>query len=256
MKLFYQKLGTGQPLIMLHGLFGMSDNMMLAAKKLSEDFLVIVPDLRNHGRSHKTNDWDYFFMSEDIVELMEELNLLNSSLLGHSMGGKLAMQFALLHPEKTKNLIVADIAPKKYPVSEDQKKIIRALSSIELEKIKSRKEVQELLIPFDFEDDVLQFLMKNLHNENGNYSWRFNLHVISENIEKISGAISSDNKFSGETLFIRAEKSNYILDSDELQLKNLFPSASIRIIEGARHWVHADKPVEFVQMVKSFLNNG
>lgn len=253
MKLHYKKLGQGKPLIILHGLFGQLDNWQTLGKQFSENgFEVYLVDQRNHGHSPHSETWNYQAMSDDILELIQDNHLQKVILLGHSMGGKTAMCFALEHTEYIEKLIIADIAPKHYPVQRD---VADALLSVDLNIVKSRKEVEEQLSKFFSDFGTKQFLLKNLYwKTEMQLAWRFNLEVISKNLEAIGESFITKNKIASvETLFLRGEKSNYILDEDREEIKKLFPNAEIKTIANAAHWLHADKPKEFFEEVVSFV---
>jgi esterase len=253
MKLYFRKYGSGQPMIILHGLFGQSDNWNTLAKKFGENgFEVYVADLRNHGLSPHSTQWDYKSMSEDVHELITDNNLKNVILCGHSMGGKTAMRYALDHCENLDKLIVADIAPKEYPV--EPKEVIEALNAVDFSIIKTRKEAEDVLSKYITDFGTKQFLLKNIYwKDNGELGWRFNLKVITEKIMNVREAISSDKNCEVPTLFIRGENSSYILDEDMNFIHDLFPRSMLETIGGAGHWVHAEKPNEFFECVMNFI---
>lgn len=249
----FQKYGTGFPLIILHGLFGSLDNWQTVARKLAEHFSVYVVDQRNHGASPHSEVFNYQVMGEDLLEFMDSHDLHKAHLLGHSMGGKTAMQFALSHPERTEKLIVADIAPKAYPPWHVP--IFEALLSLDLSRYRSRKEIGDALASGIPEAQLRQFLLKNLAtNPDGSYRWKINLKGIYANYDALSGELATGGRtFEGPTLFIRGEHSDYILDSDEVSIRQIFPKAQFSIIQNAAHWLHAEKPVEFTNVTISFL---
>lgn len=262
MKLHYTKLGPDseerlghKPLFILHGLFGMSDNWLTVGKKLVEFFTVYLIDLRNFGQSPHSDEWTYPAMAEDIYDLLtsaEEHRIEKIILLGHSMGGKVAMQFASIHPEKLEKLIIVDIAPKNYP--DNQFDFIEKLPSVPLSEMKTRKEAEAHLTAIIKDPATVQLLLKNIQwNGQGKLEWKFNLKVIAENQDKIGKTFSlAEKPITTSTLFIRGEKSNYISDSDFPEIKKWFPNSELKIIEGAGHWVHADKPMEFASCVEKF----
>lgn len=255
MNLFFRKSGSGQPLIILHGLFGISDNWATLAKQLSDHFTVYAVDLRNHGQSPHSDQWKYWIMSEDVLELIENEKLKDVILLGHSMGGKVGMYLTLDSPQLISKLIVADIAPRKYPIGNQD--VVDALLKVNPEKLASRKEAEEILSKDLKDAGTVQFLLKNLyHKEMADGSkqldWRFNLPVISKNLAVVAEATDEPANSDIETLFIRGEKSNYITKEDEAEIKRVFPRAMIKTIPGAGHWVHADKPEEFFNAVMQF----
>ncbi|OFY83726.1 MAG: alpha/beta hydrolase [Bacteroidetes bacterium RIFCSPLOWO2_12_FULL_35_15] len=253
MKLFYRKSGQGQPLIILHGLFGQCDNWNTLAKQFAENgFEVYCVDQRNHGLSPHSDVWNYQVMSEDILELINDNQLQNVILLGHSMGGKVAMQFAVDHEQLLDKLIVVDIAPKYYSMHHQQ--VLEALQSVDFDKVKSRKEAEEILSKFISDFGTKQFLLKNLYwKTETELAWRFNLKVIVEQIENVGEALITNTSCTVPALFIRGEKSNYILDEDIHSIQDIFPHFELTTIADAGHWVHAEKPKEFFDFVIRFL---
>ena len=254
MKLHYRKLGEGQPLLILHGLFGSSDNWQTLGKKFAEDFEVYLVDQRNHGRSPHTDEFSYELMAEDLHELITDLGLSDVILVGHSMGGKTIMQFAQNYPELIKKMIVVDMGPKKYASHHDS--ILAGLNAIDVDVVKSRKEADAILSEYVPQPGVKQFLLKNLYWEvpGEQLAWRINIPVLSDKINSILDSIQLETDET-ETLFIRGEKSNYILDSDFENIKKLYPNSEIKTIYDAGHWVHAEKPAEFYEMVFSYCKN-
>jgi len=253
MKLNYKKLGEGEPLIILHGLFGMLDNWYTLGKKFAENFTVYLVDQRNHGQSPHSDVWNYRTMSDDLFEFFQEHNIEKANLIGHSMGGKTAMYFAGEHPERLNKLIVVDIAPKLYPMQHDE--VLSALLSVDIENLKSRYEADEILSLALGETDfgTKQFLLKNLsrkEKDNTKFEWKFNLPVIAKNIQEVGAEITKGSEVP--TLFICAEKSQYITDSDKEKIKALYPVSEIISIDSG-HWIHAEKPEEFYNSVMKFL---
>ena len=253
MKLFYRKFGSGQPLIILHGLFGQSDNWNTLAKKFAEQgFEVYVVDLRNHGLSPHSEVWNYQVMSEDILELINDNNLQNIILLGHSMGGKVAMRFAVQHQDLLDKLIVVDIAPKYY--HQTNQDVLEALNSVDLSIVKTRKEVEIILSKYITDYGTKQFLLKNLYwKPNNDLDWRFNLKIITEEFENIGEATPTDKVCNTPALFIRGEKSNYILDDDFNLMQEIFPFSILETIANGGHWVHSEKSKEFFECVMKFI---
>lgn len=253
MELFYRKLGEGNPFIILHGLFGQSDNWNTLAKQFSEaGYEVYTVDLRNHGLSPHSDSWDYKTMSDDVLELITKNNLQNVILLGHSMGGKVAMQFAIEHQEYLTKLIVVDIAPKYY--APHHQSVLKALDAIDFKIIKTRKEATAILSTYIKEEGTKQFLLKNIYwKENEELAWRFNLNVIRKEIEKVGEQTPTTNICYTPTCFIKGELSNYILESDLRLINDIFPHNMLETIKGAGHWIHAEKPAAFYDCVISFL---
>jgi esterase len=254
MKLFCRKYGAGQPLVILHGLFGISDNWSTLARQLGERYEVYAPDLRNHGQSPHSEEFTYAAMSADLEELLDDAGLGEVALVGHSMGGKVAMEFAALHPQWVSRLVVADIAPKYYPPHHGQ--ILEALFSFDPEQIKTRREAEEqmaLKIP-DFA--VRQFLLKNLYwAAPEKLGWRMNLEGIARNIENVGAALSTDKRIDVPALFIRGSLSNYIMDKDWPLIQEQFPGSRLVTLEGAGHWVHAERPADFMKVLTEFLES-
>ena len=256
MNLNYKEFGSGPPLIILHGLFGSLDNWQTVARELAEDFTVFALDLRNHGRSPHDEVHTYEAMCEDLLEFMDEHWIFETSLLGHSMGGKLAMHFALHQTDKVEKLIVVDIAPKAYPGGHEI--IFRALEGLPIEDIRSRAEADEWLSGAIISTPIRQFLLKNLkRTKDGRFAWKPNIEVLHRNYDEILREIAPPDGrvFDKPTLFVRGGRSGYILDEDIPEIKKCFPRAEIRTIPEAGHWVHAEARETFVGMVRAFLLN-
>ena len=253
MKLHFRKIGEGDPLIILHGLFGSSDNWQTMARKFAENnFAVYLIDQRNHGHSPHSEEFNFKEMSEDILELSQELIMGNINIIGHSMGGKTAMNLALDHPDKISKLIVVDIAPKEY--ADSNREISKALTEIKLNEISTRKEAEKKLEEKIADTATRQFLLKNLYwKESGKLGWRFNLKVINDHISKMSEGVQGENSFQKPTLFIRGENSNYILETDTPLIKKYFPNAQIKTAPSSGHWVHADNPEWLLKTCIDFL---
>lgn len=252
MELNYKKYGeVGEPLLILHGLFGMLDNWATLGRKFSQHFQVYLLDLRNHGKSPHDAAMDYVLMANDVVEFIEQHQLGKVNLIGHSMGGKVAMQLAISNAHLIKKIVVADIAPKFYLGNHND--IFEAIGSLNLNEINSRKTADEALTTLLPNFGVRQFILKNLARSNeGNYFWRPAVDYIKAKYSNISKAI--EGTFNGTTLFIRGSKSDYILDEDWTTIKAQFPNATLTEIEGAGHWLHAEKPIDFYDAVMEFLS--
>ena len=254
MNLFFQEFGSGPSLIIVHGLFGMSDNWVSLGKKFAKDFRVIIPDLRNHGRSPHSPLFDFPSMEEDILELIEEETKGEVLLLGHSLGGRIAVNLALHHPQLIKKLVIVDIGLRKYPPFEEQLHLLNVMQQLDLEGIKRRSDAERKLEHLTPSLRLRQFLLKNLYwLKRDKLAWRINLQVISENIPSLFEANEVPGVFRGPTLFIKGERSDYIGEEDRELINKKFPGSRIETIEGASHWVHADRPGEFYQVVSDFL---
>jgi esterase len=251
MKLFYRELGNGQALIILHGLFGSSDNWFSLSKIFAEHFKVYVVDQRNHGQSPHNDTHDYAALSDDLHEFISEHNIEKPIIIGHSMGGKTAMNFALKYPGKLSKLIIVDIVPKAYPIHHDS--ILEGLKAIQLQQLESRGQADEILAQFVPDPSVRQFLLKNLaRDKNQNFEWRINIPVLEAHIEDMGAGLPFNGQFNGPTLFIIGSKSNYFEPGDEKIIQSYFPSATITNLDTG-HWVQAEKPKEFTKAVFDFL---
>ena len=241
-------------MIILHGLFGQSDNWNTLAKQFAALGLeVYAVDLRNHGLSPQSEEWNYQVMAKDISELVLENNLSDIILLGHSMGGRVAMEYAFLNPGSLRALIIIDMAPKAYLLNNDN--VIEGLRSVKLPEIKNRKEAAEALSQYIPDEATKQFLLKNLYwKDDSTLDWRFNLKVLAEQREKTGIAFDPDKTDSPvQTWFIRGARSNYIVDSDWPIISHIFPKAVLITIPDAGHWVHAEQPKLFFESVKLIL---
>ena len=253
MKLYYHVTGHGHPLVILHGLFGSGDNFYTLSKFFGEKYKVYAVDQRNHGRSQHSDVFNYKAMAGDLYDLLLHERLESVYLLGHSMGGKTAMEFALTHPEKVDKLIVVDIGPKEYPPQHDG--IFDALFALKLDRHKTRAELDAALAEHLPDYAVRQLLLKNVARDDaGAFRWKMDVRSMHRNYSNVNAATVSDHPFSKPTLFIRGGKSRYILDEDVPGIKSLFPQAEISTIDGVGHWVHAEAPQEFAEQVMEFLS--
>ena len=251
MKLFYRQSGQGSPLIILHGLFGSSDNWYTLAKVFAERFTVYLVDQRNHGQSPQSVEFDYKLLTEDLEEFIQEHAIQKPFIMGHSMGGKAAMNFAIKYPGQLSKLIVVDIVPKAYPVHHDA--ILDGLKAIPLTGLGSRNEADKILSDYVPEPAVRQFLLKNLSRKNeGGFEWKINLEAIDRNIEQMGVDLIFSGKYDGPSLFVKGKKSNYYGDDDEALIKTIFPKAEFAALDTG-HWVQAEKPDEFSKLVLNYL---
>ena len=245
--------GQGKPLLILHGFLGMSDNWKtLTTKYVEQGFQVHALDLRNHGKSFHSDDFSYEIMVQDVFDYCTFHQLTSVDVIGHSMGGKVVMLLATTYPELVNKLIVADIGPKFYPVHHQT--ILAALSAVDFSKKPSRANVEAIVSDYISDFGTRQFLLKNLYwEEPGQLAFRFNLKVFNEKISEIGKALPFDNIFEKETVFLRGDKSDYILDSDFETILHHFPKAEIETVSNAGHWLHAENPVEFFDKTVQFL---
>jgi esterase len=255
MNLFFRKIGEGQPLLILHGVFGSSDNWFSISKVLAEKgYEVYTIDARNHGQSPRSESFSYDLMADDLFEFIQFNQIKNPIIVGHSMGGKVTMTFAMKYPNSYSKLIIVDIAPKFYPTHHEH--IIKGLNAIDLELIKSRNEAEAIAIQYIPNFGERQFLLKNLYrNEEGSFDWRINLPVLSREIYQIGGEIEELRKIDEPVLFMRGSESGYVLDEDMDSIKKTFKNATFKTINGAGHWIQAEKPNEFVEALIDFDQN-
>jgi len=246
-------MGSGeQHLIIFHGLFGQLDNWNTHGRQFGERYTTHLVDLRNHGRSFHSEDTSIQTMSQDIIRYMDHHHIPKAHLLGHSLGGRVVIDFAMKYAHRLDHLIVADMAPKAYLPHHNA--IFKALSSVDFTTVTSRKDVEETLSQYIPEVGVRQFLLKNVyHADNGEYAFRFNLPVLRDKYEELVGQSFEENVFDGPTLFLKGAKSDYILPEDEFIIKRLFPKAKIQSIANAGHWLHAENPKDFIEAILEFL---
>lgn len=254
MKLFYRQFGEGQPLIILHGIFGISDNWVTLGKRLADKFSVYIPDMRNHGQSPHNPTFNYMAMADDLMEFIEAHQLAHPMIIGHSMGGKVAMTFALEHPEMVDKLAIVDISPRKYPGRDVHFEMISAMMAVNFETAGTREEVEAQLEKSIPDKRIRLFVMKNLYRKTKHtFGWRLNLEAISANMDYVFDGIQSTGIYKGPALFIRGGKSDYINDTDAELIHQYFPEANIRTIENASHWVHADAPDALCRLFSLFF---
>lgn len=267
MELFFRKYGSGPPLIIVHGLYGSSDNWVTIGQALGERFEVFIPDQRNHGRSPHSDHHNYDLMMADLLEFMDRQSIEKAILLGHSMGGKTVMFFAASYPDRVNGLVVVDIAPKSYfsysgelVQSADHLFIIQSMEKMNLSEIVSREEANRELSVRIKSERVRQFLLKNLaRSKDGTFRWKLNIGVIRKDLVRILDGLNASefergNQITGfPVLFIRGANSNYILDSDIPLIHKIFPFAGIVSIPDAGHWVHAEEPDLLVEKILEFV---
>jgi pimeloyl-ACP methyl ester carboxylesterase len=266
MKLFFRHLGSGEPLIILHGLYGSSDNWHSIGRELSAEYSVYLVDQRNHGNSPHSSDHSYSLLSDDLQEFMAGQNLDSALIMGHSMGGRAVLQFGLNHPDKVRKMIVVDISPmgnefrQNAPEIMVHNRIINALLQVDTGLITSRDEADKQLQQSIALASIRQFLLKNLkRTPEGKFRWAFNLKTLSEKLPDIFTGIIRENEINPESipqfplLFIKGTLSGYIRPEDETSIRKYFPWAEIKAIPGAGHWVHAEQPAAFLQAVREFI---
>ena len=250
-RLHYKILGKGEPIIILHGLFGMLDNWKSFARSMASDYQLILVDQRNHGRSFHDPEMNYALMAKDLESLMNSLEIDRANLIGHSMGGKTAMQFAKDFSTRVDQLVVVDIGPQAYPPGHGF--IFDALKAVPVNEIGSRAEAEEILAKSISEKSIQLFLLKNLKRDsNGNYGWRMNLKAIENHYEEILSGIEINERIKAPTLFVNGTRSSYIREEDEETIRNKFQEVEFQHLETG-HWVHAERPKELEQCIRQFL---
>lgn len=268
MNLFFREEGEGFPLIIVHGLYGSSDNWLTVGKKLSSRFKVYMIDQRNHGRSPNSDEHSYEVLKNDLAGFFDQHKIGKAIVMGHSMGGKTAMCFAADYPERIEKLIVVDIAPKDYFLLNDEsqyflhKNILQAMLDIDFNRMESRKEVENYLLERIDSAQIVQFLLKNVHRrkENHQFEWRLNVNALFDNLDEIISGVNErwfEDRlpiFNYQVLFIKGANSNYILPEDYKTIRRIYPEAQIVEIPNAGHWLHAEQPVLFMEVVEQFLD--
>ena len=252
MKLYHQRIGTGRPLVIVHGLFGSSDNWRALAKQLAHYAEVITVDLRNHGRSPHSLEQNYRLMTDDLAELLDDLNLDRVDMIGHSLGGKVAMSFSQHYPQRLHKLMVVDVSPRGY--QDEHSPIFKALLALDLSQFSRRNEVDEALSQSIPDKVVRQFLLMNLAVNGDQLGWRINLQALSDSYPQLLQPVCQDVEIAVTACFIRGGRSTYVRDDDIALINTTFPYSEIVTIEQAGHWVHAEAPVIFLDKVKQFFN--
>ncbi|MDQ6480790.1 alpha/beta fold hydrolase [Dyadobacter sp. LHD-138] len=255
MQLNYKKIGeTGKPLVILHGVFGFLDNWLTIGKTISEQgFIVYLVDQRHHGRSPHEGALDFPTLAADLKEFIEQQHLTSPILIGHSMGGKTVMEYAVNYPDTFEKLVVVDIGPKQYPIHHTR--LLQGLNALPVEEIENRQQADDILSTYEPILSVRQFLLKNLYRkEEGGFDWRFNLPVLTRDMANVGAPIRTTKPVETSALFIRGEKSDYVLDEDWDGILKIFPNAKLETITNAGHWIQAEQPKAFVECLLAYLN--
>ena len=252
MLLNYQQSGQGPDVVLIHGLFGSLENLNVIAKALAENYTVTNIDLRNHGKSFHSETMNYEVMADDIYNLLKHLNISNAHIIGHSMGGKAAMQLALKHKDVVNKLVVLDISPVANKPRHSA--IFAGLNEVAESSVADRKAADQLLAKHIDEMGVRQFLLKSFaKNDQGQYQWRFNLDVLYQQYENILSQLDENDSCLCDTLFVKGDDSDYILAEHRPMIISLFPNAKAKVIHGAGHWLHAQKPLAVNKAISDFL---
>lgn len=252
MQLHYRSYGHGPPLVILHGLLGSSDNWAGLARRLAAEFHVLTPDLHNHGQSPHRDEMDYPHLAQGVREWLDALGLPTVFLLGHSMGGKVAMQLAAETPARVSRLLVVDIAPRAYPPR--HRAILDALMALRPERFAQRSDMEHALAVAIPDVTLRRFLLKNVARQpDGRWRWKINLAALHRNYDRLNHALALPAPYRGPTRFIRGGRSDYLLETHLPLLLRVFPAAHLVTIPEAGHWVHADAPDAFLRAVTEFL---
>ncbi|MGH8627473.1 MAG: alpha/beta fold hydrolase [Gammaproteobacteria bacterium] len=249
--LHFKTAGAGEPIVILHGLFGSAGNWSSVAKRLQKAYHVVSADLRNHGDSPHAKSMSYAEMAEDVLALLDRLALGKTNLIGHSLGGKVAMVCALLRPERVKRLVVVDTAPVAYSRRFDD--LIQSMQALPLDQLGGRSEADHWLSHDIAEQGLRQFLLQNLRFADGHYRWRIDLKAITANMDAIIGFPPFDTSYTGETGFMRGEKSGYLCQEYLPQITRYFPNSSVATIPNAGHWPHSEQPERFMALLFQIL---
>ena len=252
MKLAYKKTGSGRPLIILHGLFGMADNWLTIASRIARKYTVYLLDQRNHGQSPHSPEFSYRILAEDLQDFIREHDLGDVRLIGHSMGGKAAMCHALHYPERVEKLVIVDIAPKAYhhPFFE---RVLDFMLALDLSRFTTRAAIEEAFTEVIPNAAVRLFILKNLQRTEEGFRWRINVQSLRDNLGTIFAAIASVRRFEKPTLFVRGGRSDYVLDEDEAAIRALFPAAELVTIPEGSHWLHADAEEALCRHLRDYL---
>ncbi|RLD68682.1 MAG: alpha/beta hydrolase [Bacteroidetes bacterium] len=268
MELFFRKYGEGTPIVIVHGLYGSSDNWVTIGRRLAENFEVFIIDQRNHGRSPHSKLHNYDLMVDDLYNFLEKQDIKKAVLVGHSMGGKTVMQFAYQYSEKVSALIVLDIVPKSYVQIAKKNEseishygILKAMKDVNFSIINNRKDVDRELEKVIKNIRIRQFLLKNIHRDKDNsLSWGLNVEALYNGLDEILNGMDTGLYHTGDAitgfpvLFIRGANSKYILDGDIERIETIFPYAELKTIDNAGHWLHAEQPQKLVSLIEDFLN--
>lgn len=254
MKLFHRHSGSGKPVIILHGLFGLSDNWVTFGRSLSDWYSVYIPDLRNHGQSPHSPIFDFPALEHDLVEFIEDHGLHDFYLLGHSLGGKLSMIYTLHYPDLVEKLVVADISLRRSPPNREHQLLLNAMSAVNFDEVRSRSDVEKQLSATVHNPKLRMFLLKSVYwRTRDRLDWRLNLNAINNNLLSVFEGVDIPGICEKPALFIRGGQSDYVLNEDIPRITEKFPRAAVETIANASHWVHADAPQEFLEIVSGFF---
>ncbi len=253
-KLNYKVFGEGEPVVILHGLFGMLDNWQTFARQLSKDYMVYIVDQRDHGKSPHTDEFNYTLLADDLRAFCDDQWLHNARFIGHSMGGRTCMHFAMQYPDIVDQMVIVDMGVKTYTGGHQD--IIAALQSVPIEQIRSRSEVDHILQATIADQGVRLFLMKNLsRNKEGGYRWKMNLDLLAREYPTIMRGLDRGSQSEVDIQFVKGAKSDYIVNDDYHDIKSIFPKATIQTIDNAGHWIHAEQPKALLELILKYFGS-
>jgi esterase len=250
-RVFGEAQSTRPTVLLLHGLFGSGGNWQRIARRLEDRWTVLVPDLRNHGRSPHAPGMSYPEMASDLAGLLDRLGIDSAMVVGHSMGGKAAMQLALDAPDRVSRLVPVDIAPVTYPERFGQ--VIEALSGIDLSRLGQRSEADAELANSLDSEAVRQYLLQNLVRVDGHWAWRFNLDALAARVAELAAFPVHEGAYPGPALFVHGADSDYVLPEHRDSILARFPRMQLHAVDGAGHWVYSEQPEAFVRVLEQFL---
>ncbi|MDD3737674.1 MAG: alpha/beta fold hydrolase [Lentimicrobiaceae bacterium] len=253
MDLFFRKYGSGQNIIILHGLFGQSDNWIPVARLLEKNFTVWLPDLRNHGQSPHSDEFNYSVIAHDVCQFVSKHNITDFVIVGHSMGGKAALKISADNICPVKAQIIIDIAPKQYQVSEYHLNILKCMQNLDLDELKYISNVEKELKRLQFDDFTINLIIKNLKYVDKKLVFKLDVESIYNNISNITAPIIANKPIETKTLFIKADESDYIKAEDFALIKESYVNAELRIIASSDHYVHVRKPVELSSLISEWF---
>lgn len=240
--------------MILHGIFGLSDNWATIGRRLAERFEVYIPDQRNHGQSPHSDTFNYYALTDDLTGFLDDRQIMKATLIGHSMGGKVAMNFALERPSRVDRLVVIDISTRKYPGRQQHIEILNTMMSVDFDKVETREDIEKMIAGKIPSERIRQFILKNVYRlGKKRLAWRLNAGAIYDNLENVFEGIASPLKFNKPALFIKGGRSEYITREDYELIRKNFPAAEFRVIEQASHWIHADAPDELCTILSDYL---
>lgn len=248
-----EKLENRETVILLHGLFGNLDNLAVIRRGLEKGFNVVSIDLPDHGKSPRTDTFSFANYANEVMALLDHLQLDTPHILGHSLGGKVAMYCAMHFPQRVKKLLVADIAPVSYQPRHQN--VLNGLNAVDLQNTRDRQHANDQMAEHIEMPSVRQFLLKSFYREGENWAWRFNLPMLERDYGKLSVGMENEPVFRGKTLFVKGSESDYLTQEHRDLIQRLFPASQAHVIQGTGHWLHAEKPDAFNRVALKFFQS-